>query len=109
MHVGNERSLIAIGTQAGVDVLKVLSLANALCGKSYILATSIDDALSLCDRLVGIGGRGGGHRLDAYGIIATHGSVAHMSDGSLAPLVIKESDHSLSWSYMCISPRRGRG
>ena len=94
VNVGNERSLITVGTESGVDVLEVLCLATSLRGETNQLASSFDDALSLshtCLRIVGIGG---GHRLYAYGRIATNLNAAHLDGRRLTTAIIKEINHN---------------
>ena len=71
VNIGYERSLIAVGTDAGIDVFHVLCLAGTLSGEAHQLATSLDNLLSLLNASLGIIGVGGGHRLDADRIIAT--------------------------------------
>ena len=71
MNIGNEWSLIAVGTDAGIDVLHILCLAGTLCGEAHQFATSLDDFLCLTDASLSIIGIGGGHRLDADRVIAT--------------------------------------
>lgn len=71
MNIGYERSLIAVGTDAGIDVFHVLCLAGTLSGEAHQFATSLDNLLSLLNASLGIIGVGGGHRLDADRIIAT--------------------------------------
>ena len=71
MNIGNEWSLIAVGTDAGIDVLHILCLAGTLCGEAHQFAASLDDFLCLTDASLSIIGVGGGHRLDADRIIAT--------------------------------------
>ena len=56
VDVGHQGRVEPIGTYAGID----------------ILAACADDALSLSHAPVGIIGIGSGHRLDAYGVVATH-------------------------------------
>lgn len=71
MNIGYERSPIAVGTDAGIDVFHVLCLAGTLSGEAHQFATSLDNLLSLLYASLGIIGVGGGHRLDADRIIAT--------------------------------------
>ena len=71
VNIGYERSLIAVGTDAGIDVFHILCLAGTLSGEAHQLATSLDNLLSLLNASLGIIGVGGGHRLDADRIIAT--------------------------------------
>ena len=78
VDVGHEGRIVAVGFQADRNILHVLGLANALCGKAYQLAASIDDALGLSHRPLSIVGIGSSHRLDADGVVATNGDVAHM-------------------------------
>ena len=71
VNIGNEWSLIAVGTDAGIDVLHILCLAGTLSGEAHQLAASLDDFLCLTDASLSIIGIGGGHRLDADRVIAT--------------------------------------
>ena len=71
VNIGYERSLIAVGTDAGIDVFHVLCLAGTLSGEAHQLAASLDDFLCLTDASLSIIGIGGGHRLDADRVIAT--------------------------------------
>ena len=71
VNIGNEWSLIAVGTDAGIDVLHILCLAGTLCGEAHQFAASLDDFLCLTDASLSIIGIGGGHRLDADRVIAT--------------------------------------
>ena len=61
VNIGYERSLIAVGTNAGIDVFHVLCLAGTLSGEAHQLATSLDDFLCLENASLGIIGVGGGH------------------------------------------------
>ena len=78
VNIGYERSLIAVGTDAGIDVFHILCLAGTLSGEAHQLATSLDNLLSLLNASLGIIGVGGGHRLDADRIIATQVEVSDM-------------------------------
>ena len=78
VNIGYERSLIAVGTDAGIDVFHILCLAGTLSGETHQLATSLDNLLSLLNASLGIIGVGGGHRLDADRIIATQVEVSDM-------------------------------
>ena len=71
VNIGYERSLIAVGTDAGIDVFHVLCLAGTLSGEAHQLATSLDNLFSLLNASLSIIGVGSGHRLDADRIIAT--------------------------------------
>ena len=46
VNIGYERSLIAVGTNAGIDVFHVLCLAGTLSGEAHQLATSLDNLLT---------------------------------------------------------------
>ena len=89
MHVGDKRRRISFGTQTRVDILQILSFTTALCGQSHQFAARLDDALCLLDASLGIIGVGGGHRLDADRVVATHLDGTHIHHTGLAPLVIK--------------------
>ena len=71
VNIGYERSLIADGTDAGIDVFHVLCLAGTLSVEAHQLATSLDNLFSLLNASLSIIGVCGGHRLDADRIIAT--------------------------------------
>ena len=72
VDVGHERRLVAVGAYAGIDILEVLGFARALCGKTHQLSACLDDALSLGYAGSGVIGVGGGHRLDADRVVASH-------------------------------------
>ena len=80
VNIGNERCLIAIGTDTGVDVLHILCLSGTLGSKAHQLATSLDDFLSLFHASLGVIGIGGGHRLDADRVVATYVDGTHMGN-----------------------------
>ena len=80
MHVGNKGSGYPLGTKGCIDILEILSLAHTLCGEAHILATSLNDSLGLGYRSLGVGGGSGGHRLYAYGVVASHRGGAHVVD-----------------------------
>ena len=80
MHVGNKGCRDTLGTKCGIDILEILSLAHTLCGEAHILATSLNDSLGLGYRSLGVGGGSGGHRLYAYGVVASHRGGAHVVD-----------------------------
>ena len=77
MHVGHEGSHDALGAQCGIDVLEVLCLAHALCGEAHVFSSCLDYPLGLCHRGFGVGGVGGGHRLNAHRVAAAQQHVAH--------------------------------
>ena len=81
VNIGNEWSLIAVGTNASIDVLHVLCLAGTLCGETHQFAASLDDFLCLADASLGIIGIGGGHRLDADRVVATQVEGSDMCHG----------------------------
>ena len=81
MDVGYQRSGIAIGFQAGRDVLHVLCLTGTLSGETQQLSTCIDDAFGLCHTTLRIVGISRSHRLDADRVVATNGNLANMGDG----------------------------
>ena len=72
VDVGHERRLVAVGAYAGIDILEVLGFARALCGKTHQLSACLDDALGLGYAGSGVIGVGGGHRLDADRVVASH-------------------------------------
>ena len=80
MDIGHERGGIAIGLQAGRDILHVFRLTGALSGETHQLATGIDDALGLCHTALGIIGIGGSHGLDADGVVATYLYIAYVTN-----------------------------
>ena len=80
VNIGYERSLIAVGTDAGIDVFHVLCLAGTLSGEAHQFATSLDNLLSLLYASLGIIGVGGGHRLDADRVVATYVDGTHMGN-----------------------------
>ena len=78
MDICHQRCRVAICLQSGRDILHVLGLANALGGETNEFTSSINDAFGLSHRALRIVGVGGSHRLDADGVVATNGNVAHM-------------------------------
>ena len=78
VYVSHQRCVVAVGLQSGRDILHILCLANPLSCKTYQFATGINNTLGLSYRTFCIIRIGGGHRLDADGIITTNGYVAYM-------------------------------
>ena len=98
MHVGNQRGLVSLGTQGGVDVLQVFRLTHALCGESHVFTSRLDDTLGLLHACFGIHGDGVRHTLYTDRISATHRSGAHIYLVRLSARIV-EVIHSVSWSY----------
>ena len=90
MHIGNKGSGYSFGTKGCIDILEILSLAHTLCGEAHILSTCLDDSFSLGNRCLGVGGGSGGHRLYAYGVVASHRGGAHVIDRRRATGVVKD-------------------
>ena len=72
---------IAVGLQLGRDMLHILCLTGALGGETYQFASGIDDALGLCHTGGSVVGIGGGHRLDADGVVAANADITHTGFG----------------------------
>ena len=81
VDIGHQRCHEALQTQLAHNVLQVLGLASALCGETHQFASHHDDALGLFDAGLGVVGVGGGHRLDADGVVAADGDITHLGDG----------------------------
>ena len=79
VYVGNKRSVEAVSTQLGVDILQILSLASALCGESHKFTASLNNSFRLFYACLSVVGIGSGHRLDAYRGIAANLQVAHLN------------------------------
>ena len=79
VYVGNKRSVEAVSTQLGVDILQILSLASALCCESHKFAASLNYFFCLLYACLSVVGIGSGHRLDAYRGIAANLQVAHLN------------------------------
>ena len=80
VDVSHKRRHIAVGLQPRRDVLHVLGFTGTLCREAHQFTTGIDDALGLGHAAFGVVGVGGCHRLDADGVVATYGDVAHMDN-----------------------------
>ena len=81
MHIGHQWGIVSISLQLGRDVLHILSLASALSGEAYQLATSVDDALGLSHTPLCIIGIYRTHRLDADRILSTYADTSHAGFG----------------------------
>ena len=77
VDVGHQWLGVTVSLELGGDVLHVLCLTCALCGEAYQFPSGIDDAFGLCHTGGGIVGVGGGHRLDADGVIASYADITH--------------------------------
>ena len=86
VHISNKRSVVAVGLEPVTYVLHVLGLAFALRGEAYQFAASIDDALRLRHRSLGVVGVCGSHRLYPDGVVAADGDVTHMCYRCLSAL-----------------------
>ena len=90
VDVGHERCVEAVGAYARIDVLQVLGLALALRGEAHELTAGLDDALGLRYAGLSVVGVGGGHRLDADGVVAAHVECADVHHRRLPPVIVKQ-------------------
>ena len=78
MDIGNKRHVAARIAQVGIDIAKVFSLAHSLSSEAHVLATSIDNALSLSHTALGVHSRRVCHRLQSYRVVSAQRSLSHM-------------------------------
>ena len=107
VDIGHQRCVVAVSLQTCRDVFHILSLARALCGETHQFASGIDDALGLCHRTFRVVRVGGGHRLDADGVVAADGDVANVADtanSSCMHISLRLSRGWLSQSWLSDRP-----
>ena len=89
MHIGYQRSVIALRAEADVDVHHVFGFAHTLSSHAYIFATGIDNALGLFYASFRIECNGVRHTLDADRMSATHRSGANIYFSRLTAGVVE--------------------
>ena len=89
VDISHQRSIFAQGSDAGIDILHVLSLAGALSGETHQFATSLDDAHGLSHTCLGVVGVGGGHRLNSDRLATAHEQAADGYGVGVSALVLK--------------------
>ena len=90
VYVGHQRGMVAAPMQFIFDSCQTLGLPGALCGEPHIVGTGFDDAYALFDTLFHILCGGIGHRLYAYGVIATQRGCSDVDFGGMAALVVEK-------------------
>ena len=89
VDISHQRSIFAQGSDAGIDILHVLSLTGALSGETHQFATSLDDAHGLSHTRLGVVGVGGGHRLNSDRLATAHEQAADGYGVGGSALVLK--------------------
>ena len=92
MHVGHKWRGVTFLPECRIDVAQVLCFTFSLRGETNQLAASLYNTLGLGSTSLGVVGIGGGHRLHAHGVVATH---RHASNGCyrcVSALQVKEVD-----------------
>ena len=69
VNVGHEWCHDSLCLQRSGDILHVLCLARALCGKSHEFTSSLNDTLCLCHTSLRVIGVGSGHGLHPYWVL----------------------------------------
>ena len=103
-HLGHSRIEVDIGHKRHLasplpeflgNEPHVLRFLHPLGGESHIFASSLNNAQRLRHRSLDVIGRGGGHRLDSDGVVASEWRVAHFHLCGLASGIIKQIGHGI--------------
>ncbi len=71
VNVGDKGHVATLLTKSRTYHADVLGLAHSLGRKPHVIGSGIGDSAALRNRSLGVDGRCVGHRLQAYGVVAT--------------------------------------
>ena len=90
MYVRHERRVEALAAQCFLNLAQRLRLARALCREAHVVCARLDDGAALCGRCRRVGGRRGGHTLNAQRVVAAERAVADTYLVRLSRRVVKQ-------------------
>ena len=90
MYVRHERRVEAFAAQCFLNLAQRLRLARALCREAHVVCARLDDGAALRGRSRRVGGRRGGHALNAQRVVAAERAVTDAHLVRLSRRVVKQ-------------------